>query len=288
MHTKVSAILIIFSLLLVSCNLPTSSGAAPVDNPSVDVVGTSVELTVMARQGSQSEVVFTPTLAFTDTPLPLPTATIPPTACVPMVTSTTTANVRSGPDTVYDVVGYLPQGGTAVVAGRNDINTWWYIEFPSGVGGHAWVAGSVVTTACLPAVIPVVAAPPVPTAVPATATNTVPAPIASVDLVASGMMVHPNPATKGSPVSVRVKVSNQGTIASGAFSVQWWATWALVGCNWVVPSLAPGASTNLDCTYTYGGTSSYTIKLVVDSGNMVSETNEGNNSREAILVVKSP
>ena len=109
---------------------------------------------------------------------------------------------------------------------------------------------------------------------------------AYIDLVASGMQVRPNPATQGEPIEVQVRVTNQGTISAGTFTVQWWATWAVVGCTWTVLSLAPGASRNLECTYTYPGwCNRYVMKEVVDPDNVVVEVREANNSRTATLRV---
>jgi hypothetical protein len=109
---------------------------------------------------------------------------------------------------------------------------------------------------------------------------------AYIDLVASGMQVRPNPATQGEPVTVQVKVTNQGTISAGTFTVQWWATWAVVGCTWNVLSLAPGASRALECTYTYPGwCNRYVMKEVVDPDYDVVESRKANNSRTATLRV---
>jgi subtilase family serine protease len=102
------------------------------------------------------------------------------------------------------------------------------------------------------------------------------------------MMVHPDPATKGVPIDVRVGVENRGNAAAGSFTVEWWSSSGKVGCDWVVASLAPGEAIDLDCTYTYNSWSTYTVKEVVDSGNTVAESNEGNNSRQDTLVVHSP
>lgn len=139
---------------ILACNLPSGqqiSGA----------VMTAAALTVQAQ--SAPIVPAVPAVATaTFTPSPTPT-TIPPTACsTAFVTATTNANVRSGPGTLYDILGYLPAGGTAPLSGRNDANTWWYIEFPAGPGGHAWIAQSVTSASCLPAVVQVIAAPPLP------------------------------------------------------------------------------------------------------------------------------
>jgi uncharacterized protein YraI len=71
-------------------------------------------------------------------------------------------NIRNGPGQVYGIVGLLPQGGSAKVAGKNADGTWWYIEFAGGPNGYAWVAGSVTTATCIPAALAIVAAPPTP------------------------------------------------------------------------------------------------------------------------------
>lgn len=109
---------------------------------------------------------------------------------------------------------------------------------------------------------------------------------AYIDLVASGMQVAPNPATQGELMAVQVRVTNEGTISAGRFTVQWWASHAVVGCTWLIFSLAPGASRTLDCTYTYHGwNNGYLIKEVVDPDNVVAEVREANNSRTATLRV---
>lgn len=275
-------------LAVVNCNAPSAAPTkVPPETQSVeDIAQTAIALTFAAQTSSAPPPTEAP---------PTAEATAQPTACSPIVTATTNANVRSGPGTDYAVVGSLPLGGTAAVAGRNDANTWWYIAFPGGAGGYAWIAGSVTTASCLPDVVAVIAAPPLPSA-PAATEDTggeeeeeeeEPAPAAKPDLVASGMQVWPNPATKGEPIDVMVRVTNQGDAASGNFSVQWWATWAVVGCNWSVPSMAPGETRDLECSYTYSGWANYAIKEWVDPGGLVDESNEGNNTREATLQVQS-
>lgn len=284
------SVLVLFSLLA-SCNL--QMGQMPTE---VNAVGTAVELTAAARlteiAGSVTPTVtIAPTLTFT------PTSSTP-SPCTPTVTSTVNANVRSGPGTAYDIVGFLALGQSANIVGRNDAYTWWYIAYPGVAGGHAWIAGSVVTSACVPAVVQVVAAPPLPTAQPVAddsssdqedeeseedggGTTALP------DLVANGMQTAPNPATQGEIVYIQVRVTNRGDAAAGSFTVQWWATHALAPCSWSVDSLAPGASKVFSCQYTYvGWNPSYDIKLVVDSGSTVAESNEGNNSQSDTLNVQ--
>ena len=283
---KIIEIVLITFIFLTSCNLPTSNGAGPTDNPessNVDIVGTSVELTTAAKMAEIAGTAVPPPASNSTN---VPTETLSPTPCTPLVTSTANANVRSGPDTAYEIIGFLSLGSTANISGRNDANTWWYIDNVGASGGHGWISGSVVTTSCLPSVVQVVAAPPLPPT--ATPTNTEVPPVAGVpDLVASGMQYWPNPAKNAQPIDIQVKVTNNGTAPSGGFSVVWLSNQDLPGCNWSVSGLGVGESKNLDCQFTYNGnaTASYWTTLVVDSGGQVAESNEGNNSRDVTLKV---
>lgn len=294
------SILVLFSLLT-ACQLTV---APPPTQPSnVDAVGTDVELTTVAKL---TEIVGSAMpVAATFTPVPTPTSTpdsavsVPVSGpCNPTVTATVNANVRSGPGTAYGAVGSLMLGQTATIVGRNDAYTWWYIAYPGVSGGHAWIAGSVVTSACVPSVVQVVAAPPLPTEEPVVAASSSDdsddedddggdsGTSGTPDLVAIGMQIGPLPATQNRELDIDVKVKNEGNAAAGSFTVQWWATHALAPCNWTVDSLAPGASKVLSCSYTYGGWNpSYDLKLVVDSGNAVTESNEGNNVVQQTLNV---
>jgi uncharacterized protein YraI len=204
------------------------------------------------------------------------------------VTANTVANIRSGPDTAYDVVGILPLGGVAKVAGRNDANTWWYIEFSGGAGGHAWIAGSVTTAVCLPQTVQIVAAPVLPTAQPTATGETVQEPPASgmPDLVAYAWQWAPKPGKKDQNLSIMVSVTNNGTAAAGRFNVSWLSDQTAPGCSWTVESLAVGERQDLECQFVYSSTqypsnsSTFWITFIVDPGSHIPELNEGNNKRE--------
>ncbi len=294
MHIKASIFLIILALLLASCNLPT--GIEPEtpessETPSADALATTVELTTVARM---TELAGAVVVSATEIPAAIPTETSSPTPtatpCTPIVTASTTANIRSGPDTVYNAIGSLPENGVAKIAGRNDANTWWYIEFAGGVGGYAWIAGSVVTASCVPDVVQVVAAPPTPQPT-ATEKVTLPPPVAGTpDLVADGMQWWPNPGKKNQPMSIQVKVTNNGSAPAGQFTVVWLSNQTEPGCSWTVSGLGVGESKDLDCEFTYtyqpAATSTFWITLVVDSNNEIAESNEGNNKREVQIKVE--
>jgi hypothetical protein len=288
MRSKVWILAIVFVLIL-SCNLPMQ-GAAPVEQATLvppaaeDAVGTSVALTTAARM---MELAVTVPVGLPPSETPTIPPPVVPTQCTPSVTATTAANIRSGPDTVYDVIGALQQNASTTVAGRNDANTWWYILLPGSTTSYGWISGTVVTASCLPQVVQVVAAPPTP--IQPTSTSTLPPPVAGKpDLVASGMQYWPRPAKNGQPISIQVKVTNSGTAPAGNFKVAWLSNQSQAGCSWGVVSLGVGESKNLDCTFTYHGnaTASYWITLVVDTTNLVIESDEGNNSRDGTLEVK--
>lgn len=136
-------------LAIVSCNLPLGGATATPTPTGTMTTGTPVAVTP-TKPG------------VTDTP-GVPTLTntvpVPPTACTPIVTANNSVNIRSGPGTVYPTIGALPLGVSASVGGKNTDGSWWYINY-SGLAG--WVSGSVVTAACIPASLTIVAAPPTP------------------------------------------------------------------------------------------------------------------------------
>jgi hypothetical protein len=145
------------SLAVLACNLP---GGAP--TATEEPVGTDTA---------------TPTLTATVIPSETPSPTMVAEACKPTVTTNTVANVRSGPGQVYGIIGSIPQGGTANVAGKSFDGTWWYIEFAGGNGGFAWIAGSVTSPVCIPSTLASIVAPPtpiIPTAVPSSTGVAVP------------------------------------------------------------------------------------------------------------------
>ena len=273
-------IAIITWFLVMACNLPFTapqSTSQPNLSPQ-DIAATSVVLTLAAREGATGEI--TPQVVLPDVTLtPTATFTFTPTVtpCYAMVTATADVNVRSGPGTAYDIVGAIPNGGTARVTGQNDSRTWWYIEFPSGSGRYAWVAGSVTTSMCIPDGLQFVAAPPLPTP---TATD-IPPVVLLPDLYVSEYTWSPVPPHMGVSFHIRVGIYNQGNAAAGAFTVYWWLTTSGSGptCTWNVASMAAHGGRILECDYTPGGwNNAYPSRVVADSGNNVIESNEGNNT----------
>ena len=90
----------------------------------------------------------TPTLEPTATPTGTPESTATPTetpVSQPQASTTSPINVRSGPGTVYPVVGQLQPGQPVDILGRNADRTWWQVLLLNGNEG--WVAASVVDVA---------------------------------------------------------------------------------------------------------------------------------------------
>lgn len=92
----------------------------------------------------------------------------PPPAgnCVATVTAVIDANVRRGPQVIYDPVGALLNGETAEVVGRNSDSSWWKINLPTINSSEQWVADSTVNFSGDVSCVLQVASPPTPTYTP--------------------------------------------------------------------------------------------------------------------------
>ena len=108
----------------------------------------------------------TPTAPASPTPLP-PTPTPPPPTPTPLpptprlLAGDLGVNVRSGPSTQFERVGFLEPGAEVPIVGQ--AQGWWQIEHS---GQRAWVSGEVVRAFDV-AAVPLVEAPPSPTPQPA-------------------------------------------------------------------------------------------------------------------------
>ena len=91
------------------------------------------------------------------------TSIVIPTAApgLPMVVANSPTNIRGGPSTDYNVIGFMNQSDSAEVIGINQDNTWYAIKIPTSPQGSGWVFGQLVTATDV-AGIPVIAAPPLP------------------------------------------------------------------------------------------------------------------------------
>jgi hypothetical protein len=108
---------------------------------------------------ARSEPTATATLVPTWTPSPTPTPT--PQPRIPTAVTTADLHVRSGPGTVYPVLGALGKGQSATVTGVSTDRSWWQIQFSGAPDGHGWISTYYVTAQDTQDV-PVVQAPPPP------------------------------------------------------------------------------------------------------------------------------
>jgi len=280
-------ILLMALLATLACTIPVAAPATT-STPGLsaqDIAATAVAQTLTALAPASS-----PLASQTPPEAGQPTLTVPPpvqdtataTPCLPNVFASTNVNVRFGPGPAYDIIGLLPGGSSALVFGRNSEGSWWYIEFPTGSGQFGWVAASVTTSACIPATLQIVAAPPLPTP---TFTPTI---VARPDLYVSEYMWSPLQPHMGVEFHIRVGVYNQGNTAAGAFTVQWWLSVnaPAPGCTWNIPSMAARGGRILECDYTTGGWANYPSQVIADSANTVWESDEGNNTASATIQVK--
>jgi hypothetical protein len=237
-----------------------------------------------------------PTKAPTETPIPSLTPSPSPTPCTAIITANTSTEIRSEPDTASGAIGTLPVGGTAKLAGRNDANTWWYIEFSGGAGGHAWVSGTAVTASCLPSVVQIVTVPTPSILKPRTSVGASLsiADVSLPDLVATEMRWVPTQPKKNQTFTIWVKVSNIGTEPADEFVVEWWADRDAnePACSWIISELKTATSVFLDCQHTYTSddypdTDSFWVTMLVDTEHEVTEKNESkdSNSRYAKLLL---
>ena len=101
-----------------------------------EAAATRVAGEVYATQTAEAP---TPTATFTDTPVPTATP-IPPTPTPYIVAGADGVNVRAGPATTYERLGYLDPGTQAPLTGRE--GDWWQIAYKDA---PAWVYGPLVT-----------------------------------------------------------------------------------------------------------------------------------------------
>ena len=120
-----------------------------------------------------------------------------------------------------------------------------------------------------------------PTATP----TTVPA---EADIIITDYTLVPNPPTKNQDVTVNISVYNNGDAAAGAFKVQWWASVSApsAACEWDIASMAAKGGLVKSCVYQYPSWyAKITTKVIVDSGDTISESDETNNSTELEISV---
>ncbi|MBN1264075.1 MAG: sigma-70 family RNA polymerase sigma factor [Anaerolineales bacterium] len=114
-------------------------------------------------------------MAPSPSPSPTVTSTITATATLDPANATGLQNVkcRYGPDMVFDIETYLMKDETALIVGRNNNDTWWYIERNDGYG-MCWVWDGVVEVRGDLSQVSFVASPSTPTLTPTQADTEAP------------------------------------------------------------------------------------------------------------------
>jgi hypothetical protein len=171
------AIFIFVMFVSLACNSPLSGSNA-------DAVSTSAAQTVTAEFSNLTE---TAKAAPSNTPSPSPTTpSLPPSEAVPpssevisteppsppetaipvptnpTIVASVDTNCRQGPAPEYPRTGFLLKGQQSNVVGRNDTNTWWYIEDPKKPGEYCWVWGQTTQVTGETASLQVITPPPPP------------------------------------------------------------------------------------------------------------------------------
>ncbi|MEW5959815.1 MAG: FHA domain-containing protein [Chloroflexota bacterium] len=158
----------------------------------------------------------TPTPTETTTPQP-PTATAPTT---PLLTTQTDLNVRLGPATTYDLLGLLPGGASAEIIGRSADGQWWQIRFSPAGDGIGWVsADPAFSQAVNVNNVPVVPAPPTPTAIPSDTPT--PTPSATQSPPTATPTLTSTPTATGEAVIIQFEVSPQTIQGGECVRVKW-------------------------------------------------------------------
>ena len=115
--------------------------------PNTDSVDRVHEITLIAEVDSEPSLIYAYTTEpndrcpghFDDSVVEMDD----PDRIAPLVKANITANCRSGPDILYDVITSLKEGDTAPIVGRNVSGSWWVID--PGIGGkYCWISGSTV------------------------------------------------------------------------------------------------------------------------------------------------
>lgn len=133
--------------------IATAAGAAAEPAPIATATGSAV---------APAPIPTATTSTATPVPTSTPAPTLSPTPSLPMVTVRVDTNCRTGPGTVYNVVGALLVGQTAQVVGQDGYGTNWIIANPNVPGGTCWLYGAYATVTGDTKTLPVFTPPPTP------------------------------------------------------------------------------------------------------------------------------
>lgn len=230
----------------------------------------------------------TPSLTLTPSITPTPTNTIEPTATPDRVVVFGTlneVNLRSGPSTDFEIVGSFLEGEQLQVVAANADYSWLVVLYQ---GRNVWVAASVVEIfdpgGLLPR-LPVVTADSVQTPgvlqPPSTGGD-------GPDLVIDSVILSPALPLPNQFFTATVLVRNQGTAAAGSFTVNTTFQPGGVPVSGTSAGIPAGSAAGIELSSSVSGSGAFTVNIVVDAGNTVVETNEGNNIFGFSYTIASP
>ena len=102
------------------------------------------------------------------------------------------------------------------------------------------------------------------------------------DLIVQNISISPSSPTAGQSATITATLKNQGNAkANGSIRLKYYVDGSYIGDDYLSFGLGVGSSNNESISYTYAGSSggNHTVKVIVDTGNIVSESNESNNDR---------
>ena len=137
--------------VLGACAAPNSDQSGAINTA---VAGTVQSLPTVPSATSTQPPSQTPTASNT----PVPTETETPTPPPPIASVSSATNCRTGPGTSYKLVTSILPGQIAEVAGRTDVEGFWYVTNPANSAEYCWLWGEYATvegdTSRLPIVTP--------------------------------------------------------------------------------------------------------------------------------------
>lgn len=206
----------------------------------------------------------------------------------PQVVANINSNVRLGDSTVYPRVGVLFRDTAAQLLGISTTGSgWFFVELETGARG--FIAPELVQIFGEIGDLPQVEPPPVPATFTPSHTPTPVAtevPPTTANLRITGMSLEPNPPVCGEPFRVLINVSNVGsgpTLFGGTVSivdVHGASGTVTSSTNVGISVIQPGQSEVINGTLTVNTffAEGHTVQAIIDPGNGIPETNEGDNS----------
>ena len=165
---------LIFLVIFSACSLARGPvvESGTVQDPTAAIETRAAELVASTAEGQTAiahAVAATLAAMVTNTPelTPTPSLTYTPSFTLtpehPLISISVQTNCRSGPGTVYDVLGIMNVGETAQVVGRNAETDNWIIRLPSNPAVTCWLWGKYASVVGNTTGLPNINPPPTPT-----------------------------------------------------------------------------------------------------------------------------